>query len=154
MGARSIRRHAVRHIVAGVTLLLINVESVGAQGGPFIPSARPRIRDATSCPDRSGSIFADGGGRVVGFLDRAEALSMRLRTEMMLRGKSDPTLVDNPRAIVEVMRPQGASREIAVVPDGVTVAVGEAVEFDGGYWAPENACMFIPNLVRKTPATG
>lgn len=125
-----------------------------AQTPSFVPSARPKAVDASGCPRREGAIFADGAGKVVGFLTPAEALSMRMRTEMTLRALSDPALRDNPRAVIEVIRPQGPSREIAIVPDRSTVEVGESVEFDGGYWDPGNACAFVPNLIRRAAPTG
>ena len=152
-GAASPANHTRLRIALALGFCL-SVDGARAQGGPFIPSVRPKMQSPDSCPQREGSIFADGAGKVVGFLDRGEAQSMRLRTEMMLRGLSEPALRDNPRAVIEVIRPQGPSREIAVVPGGMSVVIGEAVEFDGGYWAPENSCVFVPNLIRKAPATG
>ena len=143
---------AARAILAGAVAATLGAATALAQS--FTPSARPKAMDPSGGPRREGPIYADGAGKVVGFLDPAEALSMRMRTEMMLRAQSDPALRDNPRAVIEVPRPLGPSREIAVVPDGVTVDVGESVEFDGGYWDPGNPCAFVPNLVRKAPATG
>ena len=139
---------------AALAVACVATLGAAALAQPYTPSARPKAMDPSGCPRREGSIFADGAGKVVGFLDPAEALSMRMRTEMLLRALSDPALRDNPRAVIEVLRPQGPSREIAVVPDGMTVGVGESVEFDGGYWDPGNPCAFVPNLVRKPAATG
>ena len=139
---------------AALAVACLTTLSAAALAQPYVPSARPKSLDPSGCPRREGAIFADGAGKVVGFLTPAEALSMRMRTEMLLRALSDPALRDNPRAVIEVLRPQGPSREIAVVPDGVTVDVGDFVEFDGGYWDPGTPCAFVPNLVRKPAATG
>ncbi len=152
-GAAS-RLHKARRRAVLAFAICVNCGGAIAQGGPFVPSARPRIQDPGSCPEREGAIFADGAGKIIAFLDRAEAQSLRLRTEMLLRGLSEPALRDNPRAVIEVVRPQGLSREVAVVPDGMAVVIGEAVEFDGGYWSADNSCVFVPNLIRKQPATG
>lgn len=116
--------------------------------------AQYRSGAAAPCPDREGAIFASGAGIVIGFLPRDEALTLRMQTEMRLRAKSNPAWLDNPRAVIRVQREFGASREIALVPEGMSVEIGEAVTFDGAHWDREHACMYVPNLIRKPARVG
>lgn len=106
------------------------------------------------CPQRAGPIFLSGEGVVVGFLTRDQALALRVRMEFQLHAALNPDYLDNPRAVIETSRGDVSGREVALVPEGVTVRVGDRVAFDGAYWDPLSACRYMPNLIRPDAPTG
>ena len=116
-----------------------------ASGGP----AR-----AGPCPGRNGRIFPSGDGLVIGFLTGDQADALRLRMEARLSARLAPSLRDRPRAIVLFTGDMAAIQTIAFVPDGLEVGIGDRVMFDGARWDPDNACQYVPNLIRKPGEIG
>ncbi len=112
------------------------------------------LAHAEPCPPRDGAIFPSGDGVVVGFLGDEQAGALRLRMEARLRARLTPALRDRPRAIVLFSSGEAAIQNVAFVPDGLDVGVGDRVTFDGARWDPDNACQYVPNLIRKPGPMG
>jgi hypothetical protein len=83
--------------------------------------------------------------RVRGFATRAQALAMMRANQALLDRHVNPDYIANQRVFVESL--DGARKFIVLLPSGLTVNVGDVIEFDRGYIDPSDSCRFIPNLV-------
>jgi hypothetical protein len=82
--------------------------------------------------------------RVRGFATKAQALAMMRANQAVLDRHVNPDYVANPRIFVESL--DGTRKFIVLLPSGLTVNVGDVIEFDRGYIDPSDSCRFIPNL--------
>jgi len=97
-----------------------------------------------NCPLQPGQ--PGGSGKVVGFLTAGQAQDMMQRTQAQLQAKISPAYVSNLRAAIT---PDGVRRLVALVPAGMTVKIGDQVEFIGAYKDPTLPCHYVPNLISK-----
>lgn len=86
-------------------------------------------------------------GMVVGFVPEAQAMAMISRSEDGANGRIDPAYIQNLRALFHPDRAPPGVRIPVLVPDGMSVQIGEEVEMVGGHASPDLACHYIPNLI-------
>ncbi len=87
-------------------------------------------------------------GVVVGFLDPDAATRLLQTTQAKTHMTINPDYVSNPRALVHVDGSPEKSRVVALVDKGLTVRIGDHVEFVGGH-ADAMPCHYIPNLIGR-----
>jgi hypothetical protein len=101
----------------------------------------------SSCPLQSGVLSPVGAGKVVGFMSSEQAVDLTHRTEAERQAKLNPAYINNLRVFVQ---PDGSSkRSVAIVPETMTVKVGDQVEFAGAYRDASLPCHFMPPLISK-----
>lgn len=115
-----------------------------------LPQASPQEKPAEPpCTLRTG-----GGerlsGRVIGFLSAEEAAAMIEFTQKKTHGTISPDYLGQRRVRVE--DPRGALRTV-LVPDHLTVHLGDVVEYTNGHRAPDLPCHYIPNLISRVIAS-
>ena len=64
----------------------------------------------------------------------------------------NPDYLANPRSLVHLDGSPDGSRSVYLVPNGVTVALGDHVQVAGGHVDASLPCHYIPNLVTKLDA--
>jgi hypothetical protein len=85
--------------------------------------------------------------RVTALLTEAQSIAGTRSTQASRDRRTNPKYLRNRFVSVETV--EGDKRGVAL-PPGLTVNVGDAIEFDRGYIDPSDSCQFIPNLaVRK-----
>jgi hypothetical protein len=83
-----------------------------------------------------------GQATVRGIATPAQALALVRSTQVMMDRHINPNYLAN----MEVFTDTWQGRTVVVLPAGVTVNVGEMIDFDYGYVDPSNPCQYIPNL--------
>lgn len=71
---------------------------------------------------------------------------MLQRTQAQFQAKINPAYVSNLRAVIS---PDGVHRLFVLVPGGMTVKIGDQVEFAGAYRDASLPCHYVPNLIGK-----
>ena len=79
---------------------------------------------------------------VTGIATPAQALALTRSTQVMMDRHINPNYVAN----IEVFTDTWEGHTVVVLPAGVTVNVGDMIEFDLGHVDPSNPCQYIPNL--------
>jgi hypothetical protein len=79
---------------------------------------------------------------VTGIATPAQALALVRSTQVVMDRHINPNYVAN----MEVFTDTWEGRTVVVLPAGVTVNVGDMIEFDLGHVDPSNPCQYIPNL--------
>jgi hypothetical protein len=79
---------------------------------------------------------------VTGIATPAQALALVRSTQVMMDRHINPNYVAN----IEVFTDTWEGHTVVVLPAGVTVNVGDMIEFDLGHVDPSNPCQYIPNL--------
>jgi hypothetical protein len=79
---------------------------------------------------------------VTGIATPAQALALVRSTQVMMDRHINPNYVAN----IEVFTDTWEGQTVVVLPAGVTVNVGDMIEFDLGHVDPSNPCQYIPNL--------
>jgi len=85
----------------------------------------------------------------VRFLTRDEAMCLLQATQAHAGMSINPAYVDNVRAVVQIGSGPAPSQTTALVPNGLTVAIGARVEVVGGYVDPFLPCHYIPDLIAR-----
>jgi hypothetical protein len=83
-----------------------------------------------------------GQAAVRGIATPAQALALVRSTQVMMDRHINPNYLAN----MEVFTDTWQGRTVVVLPAGVTVNVGDMIDFDYGYVDPSNPCQYIPNL--------
>jgi hypothetical protein len=83
-----------------------------------------------------------GQAEVLGIATPAQALALIRSTQVMMDRHINPNYVAN----MEVFTETWEGKTIVVLPAGVTVNVGDMIEFDFGHVDPSDPCQYIPNL--------
>ncbi len=83
-----------------------------------------------------------GQAAVRGFATPAQALALVRSTQVLMDRHINPNYLAN----MEVFTDTWEGKTVVVLPAGVTVNVGDMIEFDYGYVDPSNPCQYIPNL--------
>ena len=91
------------------------------------PSLRPGIRQQAV---------------VIGIATAAQALAMTRSTQVLTDRRINPNYATN----TEVFADTWEGKTAVVLPAGLTVNVGDVIEFDQGQVDPSNPCQYIPNL--------
>ena len=91
------------------------------------PSLRPGIRQQAV---------------VIGIATAAQALAMTRSTQVLTDRRINPNYATN----TEVFADTWEGKTAVVLPAGLTVNVGDVIEFDQGHVDPANRCQYIPNL--------
>lgn len=94
---------------------------------------------ATERAMRAGS---RGQAAVRGIATPAQALALVRSTQVMMDRHINPNYLAN----MEVFTDTWQGRTVVVLPAGVTVNVGDMIDFDYGHIDPANPCQYIPNL--------
>ena len=86
-----------------------------------------------------GDLETGGGdGEAMG----AQALAMTRSSQVMVDRSISPNYATN----TEVFADTWEGKTAVVLPAGLTVNVGDVIEFDQGHVDPSNPCQYIPNL--------
>jgi len=79
---------------------------------------------------------------VIGIATAAQALAMTRSTQVLTDRRINPNYATN----TEVFADTWEGKTAVVLPAGLTVNVGDVIEFDQGQVDPSNPCQYIPNL--------
>jgi hypothetical protein len=79
---------------------------------------------------------------VIGIATAAQALAMTRSTQVMTDRRINPNYATN----TEVFADTWEGKTAVVLPAGLSVNVGDVIEFDQGRVDPSNPCQYIPNL--------
>ena len=79
---------------------------------------------------------------VTGIATPAQVLALVRSTQVMMDRHINPNYIAN----IEVFTDTWEGHTVVVLPAGVTVNVGDMIEFDLGHIDPSNPCQYIPNL--------
>jgi hypothetical protein len=79
---------------------------------------------------------------VIGIATAAQALAMTRSSQVMIDRRINPNYATN----TEVFADTWEGKTAVVLPAGLTVNVGDVIEFDQGHVDPSNPCQYIPNL--------
>lgn len=84
--------------------------------------------------------------QVTGFVTRSQAMALVQVNQQEVHGFITPRYINNQRVNVAVGL-DGSTQATVLVPQGMTVALGETVTFVGGHADPDRVCHYIPNLI-------
>lgn len=88
-----------------------------------------------------------GHGQIVGFLSSDQAGKVLQNTQFSSRMAISPDYLANVRSLVHLDgRPDG-SKTVYLVPQGMTVRIGEQVDVVSGHVDPSLPCHYVPNLI-------
>jgi hypothetical protein len=94
------------------------------------------------------AIVTRSQARVIGFATEAQAQAMMRSTQVILDRHISPNYIANQRLFVESL--DSSRKFIVLLPSGLTVNVGDVIEFERSHIDPSASCQYIPNLaVRK-----
>jgi hypothetical protein len=79
---------------------------------------------------------------VIGIATAAQALAMTRSSQVMVDRRINPNYATN----TEIFANTWEGKTAVVLPAGLTVNVGDVIEFDQGHVDPSNPCQYIPNL--------
>jgi hypothetical protein len=88
-----------------------------------------------------------GQARARGFATNAQALTMMRSNQVKLDRHINPNYVGNQRLFVESL--DGGRKYIVLLPSGLTVNVGDVIQYDKAHIDPSDSCEYIPNLAVK-----
>jgi hypothetical protein len=143
-------------VAVGVSLLRAHYQSVAtippADVAP-VGSAQAELAPQ-ACALKSPDVGQDLFGRVVAFVSAQQALETIKYTQALVGGNISPDYLTQRRVLVEVGTGAAMPRPTVIVPDGMTVRVGDKVEYTGGHRARGLPCHFIPNVISRIVASG
>jgi hypothetical protein len=112
---------------------------------PDHAAAQPQVACGISIGTQ---VLPMGGGIVTGYEGALVAQRRLAANERSVGGPINPTFANTPRAIVQPdENPLGAQRQIAVVPPGMTVGIGDHVTFNGIHRDAGMPCGYVPPLI-------
>jgi multisubunit Na+/H+ antiporter MnhC subunit len=79
---------------------------------------------------------------VIGIATAAQALAMTRSSQVLIDRRINPNYATN----TEVFADTWEGKTAVLLPAGLTVNVGDVIEFDQGHVDPSNPCQYIPNL--------
>ena len=82
--------------------------------------------------------------RVRGFATEAQAQAMIRSTEAQADRQINPNYIKNQRVFVETL--DGVRKFAVLLPSGLTVNVGDVIEYEQNHIDPSDSCRYIPNL--------
>jgi len=85
--------------------------------------------------------------RVRGYATREQALQMIRMTQANADRHINPNYVDNERVFVLSLDTQ--QRFAVLLPSGLTVNVGDVIEYEQSHVDPSDSCRYIPNLATR-----
>jgi len=88
-------------------------------------------------------------GEVVGFLSPEQADNAVQRTQAQLGRTINPDYLSNVRSLVHLDGGVQGSRYIYLVPQGMSVRMGDRVEVIGGRIDPNLPCQYVPALITR-----
>ncbi len=94
---------------------------------------------------------ASGRGQVVGFLTSDQAAKLLQSTQFTLRMAINPDYLANVRSLVHLDGSPEGTRFVYLVPQGMTVQIGDRVDVVGGRIDTSLPCHYIPNLIVRFP---
>jgi hypothetical protein len=92
----------------------------------------------------SPAVAARRQARVRGFLTEAQALAVMRSTQASRDRHINPNYIANQRVFAETL--DGIERFVVLLPAGLTVNVGDVIEYDRAHIDPSDSCGYIPNL--------
>jgi hypothetical protein len=133
----------------GVPLLRAHYQSVATMPPADVaPVGNAQVEPAPqACALRSPDVGQDLSGRVAAFLTAQEALEMIQFNEANLHGNVSPDYLTQRRVRVEIGLAGNRRFTTVIVPDGVSVQVGDTVKFIGVHRARGLPCHYIPPLI-------
>jgi len=112
-----------------------------------VPSADVANSDVACHSNAATFAGASGHGQVVGFLTSDQATKLLQNTQFTSRMAITPDYLANLRGLVHLDGSLEGARNIYLVPQGMTVKIGDHVEVAGGRIDPSLPCHYIPNLI-------
>jgi hypothetical protein len=82
--------------------------------------------------------------RVKGFATRAQAPAIMRSNQAVLDRHVNPNYIGNQRLFAESL--DGVRKFIVLLPSGLTVNVGDVIEYENHHIDPSDPCQFIPSL--------
>jgi len=139
-----------------VPLLRQNSQSVATiQQADITPTASAQPKPTQqACGLTAPDAGEDFLGRVNAFVSPPQALSSIQFTEAYLNGKISPDFITQRRVLVEPLSGTTLTQPTVLIPDGMTVQIGDTVEYTGAHRAPGLPCNYIPNLISRIITVG
>jgi hypothetical protein len=88
-----------------------------------------------------------GQAKVKGVATEAQALAITRLNQSHKDRRVNPSYMRNQVLFAESM--DGVQTFVVLIPSGLTVNVGDVIQFDGGHIDPSDSCQYIPNLAVK-----
>ena len=104
----------------------------------------PKIECGVMAKRPVPAVVRRGQARVRGFATEAQALAMMRSNQAVLDRHVNPNYIGNQRLFVESL--DGVRKFIVLLPSGLTVNVGDVIQYDQHHIDPSDSCQFIPNL--------
>lgn len=82
--------------------------------------------------------------RVLGVATEAQAAAVIRSSQVLIDRRINPNYIRNQHVFAETL--DGANKFSVVLPSGLTVNVGDVIEFDQGHIDPSDSCQYIPNV--------
>ncbi|MGC1530215.1 MAG: hypothetical protein WA832_05980 [Bradyrhizobium sp.] len=82
--------------------------------------------------------------RVLGFVTEGQALAMTRSSQLVADRHINPHYLRSQEVFAETL--DGTGKFAVAVPSGLSVNVGDVIEFDQGHIDPADPCRYIPNL--------
>jgi hypothetical protein len=82
--------------------------------------------------------------RVLGFVTEGQALAMTRSSQLVADRHINPHYLRSQEVFAETL--DGAGKFALALPSGLSVNVGDVIEFDQGHIDPADPCQYIPNL--------
>ncbi len=125
---------------AALTALAVAIPLIGAQ------SEKRVFASETSCPIKVPVTSTSLNGIVSGFLTAGQAQELVQVTQRQLQGTINPDYLSNLRVVVTS---PSQLRYTVLVPQWMTVKIGDRIEFGTAHRAAGLPCHYIPNLITR-----
>jgi hypothetical protein len=90
------------------------------------------------------AVVTIGQARVRGFATKAQALAMIRSTQSSLDRHINPNYVGHQRVFTESL--DGARKFAVLLPSGLSVNVGDVIQYDRAHLDPSDSCQYIPSV--------
>lgn len=104
----------------------------------------PKFECGAKAKRPSRAVATRAQARVRGFATEAQALAMMRSTQAQEDRQINPNYTRNQRVFVESL--DGARKFAVLLPAGLTVSVGDVIEYEMNHIDPSDFCQYIPNL--------
>jgi len=137
-----------------VTVPLLKIEPVPevpirADDSGIASSESAAAPQEETCRLQPGNKWMTRVSQVVGFGTPEQAAEAIKRTQAKMGTKISPDYTTQQRALVEDSFDGAKVRNLALIPEGLTVHVGDNVEIFSSYRDPKYPCNYVPRVIRR-----
>jgi len=103
-----------------------------------------KVECGVMAKQQTPAVVTIGQARVRGFATKAQALAMIRSNQSALDRHINPNYIGNQRVFAESL--DGARKFIVLLPSGLSVNVGDVIQYDRNHLDPSDSCQYIPSL--------